>query len=154
MQTDPKPLVAVVDYHSASLLFEDRLVPVSALAQILNAGHMALTGDSFEPGRFLLLHSPERKAALRHAFGQPGLTHAPVVIAAISEDRWRHRQVLDAFAELTRTAEAIGYDTALLDGFDPAAVRQALGLRGEAEVIGLLAIGRFAETLHRNWRAS
>lgn len=154
MQTDLKPLGAVMDYQRVSPLFEARLVPVIALAQILNAGHMALTGDSFEPGRFLLLHSPERKAALRHAFRQPGITNAPVMIAAISEDRWRHRQVLDAFAELTRTAEAIGYDTTLLEGFDPAEVRQALGLRGDAEVIGLLAIGRFAESLQRNWRAS
>ncbi len=143
-----------MDYHRTSPLFEDRLVPVNALAQILNAGHMALSGDSYEPGRFLLLHSPERKAALRRAFGQAETTNAPVMIAAITEGPWHYREVLDAHAELTRTAESIGYDTLAIEGYDPVAVRQELGLRGEAEVVGLLAIGRFAEALHRNWRAS
>jgi nitroreductase len=153
MQTDFNP-PAVVAYHRVSALFDDRLVPVNALAQILNAGHMALSGDSFEPGRFLLLHSPERKDALRRAFGQTEVTNAPIVIAAITEGPWHRREVLNALAELTRTAEAIGYDTAAIEGFDPSVVRQELGLRGEAEVVGLLGIGRLAESLHRNWRAS
>jgi nitroreductase len=153
MQTDFNPR-AGVDYHRVSPLFEDRLVPVNVLAQILNAGHMALSGDSFEPGGFLLLHSPERKAALWRAFGQTEVTTAPVVIAAITEGAWHRHAVLNAFAELTRTAEAIGYDTVAIESFDPQAARQEFGLRGEAEVVGLLAIGRLAKSLHRNWRAS
>jgi nitroreductase len=153
MQTDFSPL-AVADYHRVATLFDGRIVPVHALAQILNAGHMALSGDSFQPGGFLLLHSPERQAALGRAFGHTAVTHAPVVIAAIAEGPWHRRQVLNAFAVLTRTAEAIGYDTAAIEGFDPSAVRQELGLRGESEVVGLLAIGRLAESLHPNWRAS
>ena len=154
MQTELTPLAAVVDYHRAAPLFDDRPVPVNILAQILDAGHMALSGSSFEPGRFLLLHTPNRKAALRRAFGHAEVTNAPVVIAAIAEEPWLKGHVLQALAELTLTAERVGYDTFTIQGFDPAAVRQELGLLGGSEVVGLVAIGRLLLPLQRNWRAS
>lgn len=55
---------------------------------------------------------------------------------------WVNRHVMIAFTYLMLAAEMRGWDTAPMEGFDPAAVRRELGLPDGAEVIALLAIGR------------
>ena len=42
-------------------------------------------------------------------------------------------------------AEAYGFDTAPMEGFDPAGVKREFELPDEAEVCALLAIGRAAQ---------
>lgn len=58
---------------------------------------------------------------------------------------WLTRQVMIAFTYLMLTAEFLGWDTAPMEGFDPAAVRDVLKLPSTTEVIALLAIGRAAD---------
>lgn len=55
---------------------------------------------------------------------------------------WLNRHVMIAFTHLMLAAEAAGWDTAPMEGFDAAAVRSALGLPSDCEVVALLAIGR------------
>jgi nitroreductase len=42
-------------------------------------------------------------------------------------------------------AEAYGFDTAPMEGFDAAAVKREFGIPEEGEVVALLAIGRAAQ---------
>jgi nitroreductase len=65
------------------------------------------------------------------------LSHMPM-------DVWVNRHTMIAFTTLMYAAEAYGFDTAPMEGFDAAAVRREFGLPEEAEVVALLAIGRAA----------
>ena len=57
-------------------------------------------------------------------------------------DVWVNRHVMIAFTTLMLVAEAYGFDTAPMEGFDGAGVKREFGLPDEAEVCALLAIGR------------
>jgi nitroreductase len=59
-------------------------------------------------------------------------------------DVWVNRHVMIAFTTLMLVAEAYGFDTAPMEGFDAAGVKREFGLPDEAEVCALLAIGRAA----------
>jgi nitroreductase len=60
-------------------------------------------------------------------------------------DVWVNRHTMIAFTTMMLVAEAYGYDTAPMEGFDPAAVKDEFGIPEEGEVVALLAIGRAAE---------
>jgi len=55
---------------------------------------------------------------------------------------WVNRHTMIAFTAMMLAAEAYGFDTAPMEGFDAAAVKREFGLPDEAEVVALLAIGR------------
>ncbi|HUE69480.1 MAG TPA: nitroreductase family protein [Pirellulaceae bacterium] len=57
-------------------------------------------------------------------------------------DVWVNRHTMIAFTTLMLAAEAYGFDTAPMEGFDAAAVKREFGIPDEAEVCALLAIGR------------
>jgi nitroreductase len=57
---------------------------------------------------------------------------------------WVNRHTMIAVAAMMLVAEAYGFDTAPMEGFDPAGVRREFGIPEEAEVCALLAIGRAA----------
>jgi len=54
---------------------------------------------------------------------------------------WLNRQVMIALTTMMLMAEALGYDTALLEGFEEQKVRSVVGAPDRMEVICLLAIG-------------
>jgi nitroreductase len=55
---------------------------------------------------------------------------------------WVNRHVMIAVTTMMVAAEAYGFDTAPMEGFDPTAVKREFGVPEEAEVVALLAIGR------------
>jgi nitroreductase len=55
---------------------------------------------------------------------------------------WVNRHTMIALTTMMLAAEAYGFDTAPMEGFDPAAVKREFGIPDEAEVVALLAIGR------------
>lgn len=54
---------------------------------------------------------------------------------------WLNRQVMIALTTMMLQAEALGYDTALMEGFEEAKVRDVVGAPSSMEVVCLLAIG-------------
>ncbi|HEV2762115.1 MAG TPA: nitroreductase family protein, partial [Pyrinomonadaceae bacterium] len=58
---------------------------------------------------------------------------------------WLNRQTMIALTTMMLVAEAYGFDTAPMEGFDAEGVRREFGLPEEAEVVALLAVGRAAE---------
>ncbi|MBV9959223.1 MAG: nitroreductase family protein [Acidobacteria bacterium] len=59
-------------------------------------------------------------------------------------DVWVNRHTMIALTTMMLVAEAYGFDTAPMEGFNPAAVKEAFDIPAEAEVVALLAIGRGA----------
>jgi nitroreductase len=55
---------------------------------------------------------------------------------------WVNRHVMIAFTTMMLVAEAYGFDTAPMEGFDAAGVKREFNVPDEAEVVALLAIGR------------
>ena len=55
---------------------------------------------------------------------------------------WVTRHTMIAFTTMMLVAESYGFDTAPMEGFDPAAVKKEFGIPDEGEVVALLAIGR------------
>jgi nitroreductase len=64
-----------------------------------------------------------------------GMQHLPT---------WVNRHTMIAFTTMMIAAEAYGFDTAPMEGFDAAGVRAEFGIPEEGEVVALLAIGRAA----------
>ena len=62
-----------------------------------------------------------------------GMQHMPT---------WVTRHTMIAVTTMMLAAEAYGFDTAPMEGFDPAAVKREFDIPEEAEVVALLAIGR------------
>jgi len=56
--------------------------------------------------------------------------------------RWLNRQVMIAFTHMMLMAEALGYDTAPMEGYEEEKVRALLKIPESAQVVAMLAIGR------------
>jgi nitroreductase len=57
---------------------------------------------------------------------------------------WVNRHTMIALTSMMIAAEAYGFDTAPMEGFDAAGVKREFGIPDEGEVVALLAIGRAA----------
>lgn len=66
-------------------------------------------------------------------------------IARYGWEKWVTKHSMIAFTTMMLAAESLGYDTAPMEGFDPAAVKKEFEIPEEAEVLALLAIGRARE---------
>ncbi|MCA1630696.1 MAG: nitroreductase family protein [Acidobacteria bacterium] len=62
-----------------------------------------------------------------------GMQHMPT---------WVNRHTMIAYTVMMLAAEAYGFDTAPMEGFDAAAVKREFNVPEEGEVVALLAIGR------------
>jgi nitroreductase len=87
-----------------------------------------------------------REGARRGA-GQPenvekAMNGAIQFVSSQPLDVWVTRHTMIAVTTLMLVAESFGFDTAPMEGFDPAAVKREFGIPDEAEVVALLAIGK------------
>jgi nitroreductase len=60
-------------------------------------------------------------------------------------DVWVNRHTMIAFTTMMLAAEAYGFDTAPMEGFDADAVKREFNVPDEAEVVALLAIGKLKQ---------
>ncbi len=65
-------------------------------------------------------------------------------ISTLDPALWVNRHTMIGFTTIMLVAEAYGFDTAPMEGFDAAAVKREFGIPEEGEVVALLAIGRAA----------
>jgi len=72
------------------------------------------------------------------------LSSAPGPAGGLAPDLavWVNRQTMIAFTTMMWTAEALGYDTAPMEGFMEDQVKAELKIPGRVRVVALLAIGR------------
>ena len=67
-------------------------------------------------------------------------------IETLPRELWLNRHVMIGFTYLMLAFEALGWDTAPMEGFAPSAVRDVIGLPPDSAVVALLAVGRAAGT--------
>lgn len=67
------------------------------------------------------------------------------ITGAQSLPAWVNRHTMIAVTAMMLLAEAYGYDTAPMEGFDAAGIKREFNIPEEAEVVCLLAIGRAAQ---------
>ena len=65
-------------------------------------------------------------------------------VSSMDQALWVNRHTMIAFTTMMLVAEAYGFDTAPMEGFDAASVKREFGIPDEGEVCALLAIGRAA----------
>lgn len=63
---------------------------------------------------------------------------------------WLNRHVMIAVTTMMYAAEAYGFDTAPMEGFDAEAVKREFAIPAEAEVVALLAIGVAQEPIKKH----
>jgi nitroreductase len=66
-------------------------------------------------------------------------------ISSMDPAVWVNRHTMIAVTTMMLVAEAYGFDTAPMEGFDAAGVKREFAIPDEGEVVCLLAIGRAAE---------
>jgi nitroreductase len=79
------------------------------------------------------------------AGAQQAAQQAVGFVSSMDLRMWVNRHTMIALTTMMLVAEAYGYDTAPMEGFDAAGVKREFNLPAEAEVVALLAIGRAAE---------
>ncbi|HEX8142816.1 MAG TPA: nitroreductase family protein [Pyrinomonadaceae bacterium] len=65
-------------------------------------------------------------------------------VSSLAAPVWVNRHTMIALTTMMLAAEAYGFDTAPMEGFDAAGIKREFGIPDEAEVVSLLAIGRAA----------
>jgi nitroreductase len=83
-------------------------------------------------------HEGARQSVTSFLGGEPGSAGG----VAPTLDLWANRHVMIAFTTMMWMAEALGYDTAPMEGFDEDKVKEVLHIPKRVRVVALLAIGR------------
>lgn len=84
----------------------------------------------------------EHEVMRRNITGFLGGSPGAAAGLAPSYDLWVNRQVMIAFTTIMWMAEALGYDTAPMEGFEEDKVKALLHVPDRVRVVALLAIGR------------
>ena len=173
--------------------FEPDSMPQADLDAILDVVRLAPSAFNVQPWRFVVVESPERKAALAAAaYGQKQVQSAPAVIVLYTDvqdaldrieevvhpnldaaaraktaasvrgmfakrtdaerEQWGAEQGNIALGYLLLIAEAHGYQTSPMAGFEADKVKALLGLPAHVRIPALVAIGRGAEEGHVHHR--
>ncbi len=127
--------------------------PVSdeELQQVLEAARQAPTAANRQPFRIVVIHTRGREEELARVYGRPWLLQAPLVLAviAVPGEAWRRMDdkcydevdATIAMDHMVLAATALGLGTCWIAAFDPAAVREVLGLPDDVEPIALTPLG-------------
>lgn len=127
-------------------------VPESLLDAVLEAARLAPSARNAQPWHIVVVRDPARRAALARAYPPPWFAAAPAILAVCVEPAaaWRRRH--DGFSSaavdgaiamdhLTLCAADLGLGTCWVCAFDPAIVRDALGLPAGIEPLALTPLG-------------
>jgi nitroreductase len=89
--------------------------------------------------------------AKEHGFGTDDQHEAvrrnfPSFLATLEIAVWLNRQVAISLTHMMLMAEALGYDTAMMEGFHEDAVKKVLGIPPAAHVVMMLCVGKLQGT--------
>jgi len=131
--------------------FEDRGVPASALARILDCGCYAPSANEAQPWTYVVVQDPlTRHKLAAEAFHSPLVRGAPVLIVACARvhshisGHGRPSHPLDVAAGVQSMALAaadLGLAAVWITGYREPAVRMILGIPDDVPVVSMLGIG-------------
>ncbi len=127
-------------------------VPEETLRKILEAGRLALSAANRQPWKFLVISSPGMLAKVRGCYGREWFHDAPHVVAVVGlkDQAWvrsfdgYNAVETDAAIAMTHiilAAENEGVGACWIANYDPAKLREALGLSGNEEIFGITPLG-------------
>lgn len=143
--------------HS-SRQYSDRPVEQEKIDAILEAGRLSPTAKNLQPARVIVAES----AGVRERIGRTAnLYGAPVGLVVVydSEKAWTRPFDGKGFGDIDSSivitqmmyeAQELGLGTVWIGYFDPAVLKEELGLGETEEVSGILAVGYTDETTSRN----
>jgi nitroreductase len=166
-----------VPYEGANTVFFDLIksrysvraykpdpVEEDKLQQVLEAARLAPTASNRQPFQFLVIHTAGREAELLRIYDSAWFIQAPLVVCAcaIPAQGWVRRDgksysdvdVAIAMDHLILGATALGLGTCWIAAFDPAVVREVLGLPDDVEPIAFTPLGYPADKPTDRWRKS
>ncbi|NTW54152.1 MAG: nitroreductase [Chlorobaculum sp.] len=129
-----------------------RPVPPEILDRVLDAGRLAPSAKNLQPWRFLLVSSPEMLARIRPCYERDWFQQAPHILVVTgnrqvawvrASDGWNSLETDLAIAmdHLILAAHAEGLATCWICAFDPAMLRETLGLKPSEEVFAITPLG-------------
>jgi len=127
-------------------------IPPAALERICEAVRLAPTACNLQPFKFLLVQSPDKRAAVSACYKRgTWLASAPLIVVALGnrETAWKRHNgtpahVIDttiALEHLVLAAAAEGLATCWICAFDQEQLHQQLGLSPEWEVVAMTPVG-------------
>ncbi|MCU0377388.1 MAG: nitroreductase family protein [Bacteroidales bacterium] len=129
-----------------------RPVSEKTLNRILDAGRLALSAANRQPWKFLVISSPHMLEKVRPCYSREWFGDAPHVVAVVGlkDQAWvrsfdgYNSMETDAAIAMTHiilAAENEGVGACWIANYDPAMLREALGIGGTQEVYGITPIG-------------
>ncbi len=127
-------------------------IPPAALERICEAVRLAPTACNLQPFRFLLVQSPEKKAAVCDCYKRgTWLATAPLIVVALGNrgTAWKRlngtpAHVIDtsiALEHLVLAAEAEGLGSCWICAFDQDELHRTLGVSDDWEVVAMTPVG-------------
>ncbi len=126
-------------------------VPDELLSRVLEAGRLAPSACNLQPWHFIVVRDPARRAELGRAYPKDWFASAPVQIALCVEPAraWRRsdgKSYVDvdgaiAMDHMTLCATELGLGTCWIGAFNPAVIREVLGLPEGIEPLALTPLG-------------
>jgi nitroreductase len=129
-----------------------RPVEKAVLERILEAGRLAPTAANRQPGRFLLISSPEMLAKVRASYSKPWFNDAPHVLVVTGKlgDAWSREP--DGYNSLETDLTIVmdhmilaaaneGVATCWIAAFHLDVLRSALGLAADEKVFAMTPLG-------------
>ncbi len=126
-------------------------VPRDVLERILNAGRLAPSAINNQPWRFLVISSPEMLKKVRPCYHSSWFKEAPHILVVVGDynDAWVRRDGYNsletdlaiAMDHLILAATNEGVATCWIAAFDPACLREALGLKRSEQVFAITPLG-------------
>jgi len=130
----------------------DRPVSQDVLMRILDAGRLAPSAVNFQPWRFLVISSEEMLAKVRPCYGRDWFSNAPhiLVVVGYRDQAWVRKydgynsletDLTIAMDHMILAAEYEGVGTCWVGAYDPAVLREALGLKANETVYSITPLG-------------
>ena len=148
----------MVKERYSSRKYTDSPVPQDAIDSILEAGRMAPTAKNLQPVRVMVADTPESLEKLGKTaklYGAP----LGLVVVTDSSKAWVRpfdgKSFADIDASIVTTqmmyaAQELGLGSVWIGYFDPAVLKEELGLSDTEEVSAILAIGHRADETSAN----
>ncbi len=128
-----------------------RPVPKEVLERILNAGRLAPSAINNQPWRFLVVSSPEMLEKVRPCYHRSWFKEAPHILVVVGDYNaaWVRRDGYNsletdlaiAMDHLILAATNEGVATCWIAAFDPACLREVLGLKKSEQIFAITPLG-------------
>ena len=129
-----------------------RPVPPEILARVLDAGRLAPSAKNLQPWKFLVVSSPGMLAKVRPCYERDWFHEAPHILVVTGDrseawvrpsDGWNSLETDLAIAmdHLILAAHAEGLATCWISAFNPAMLRDALGLKPTEALFAITPLG-------------